>query len=159
VKEVLTEEVDVSEADQDVVRDVSIVPTIDFGGRSICFACGQKVRVTIPIHSVDARMAMTLDIRTLAPQGIALQVDPKTLDVEVVGDGNELASPELKSNIILFVEWPATADRPKDAAGVAGPYTVPVHCNAPPRIKVQGVNGAALPTVSLRGALAPALGK
>ena len=40
-----------------------------------------------------------------------------------------------------------------------GPYTVPVRCNAPPRIKVQGVNGAPLPTVTLRAALSPALSK
>jgi hypothetical protein len=159
VKEVVTEEVDVSDADQELVREVGIEKTTEIGGRRISFHCPQKVRVTIPILSVDAKIAMTLDIRSFAPQGIAMQVEPKSLDVEIVGDGNELASPELKSNILLYVEWPATADRPKDAATVSGPYTVPVRCNAPPRIKVQGVNGAPLPTVTLRAALSPALSK
>jgi hypothetical protein len=159
IKEVLTEEVDVSDADQDMVREVGILPSVEVGGQKIDFHCGQKVHVTIPIHSADANIQMTLDVRTIAPPGIAMEVEPKTVEVKVTGDGNDLAAPELKSNILLYAEWPATADRPKDAASVSGPYTVQLHCNAPPRVKVQSVNGSALPTVAVRGSLSAAFNK
>lgn len=156
---VSTEDVDVNDAEQDVVREVGIVPYVDVGNRRIFFRCSATVRVTVKVHPEQVKRKMTVDVRPLALSGTALTVEPKSVEVEVQAEEQEFASPDFASGILLFVEWPKAWEIPKDAATILGPLPVQVRAAPPPRVKVSGENGGALPTVKVRGALAPVLTK
>ncbi len=157
IQNVYTEELDVTDLDQDLVREVGVVQSVEIFGRVIPFRCNQRVRVTIPIRPPEATRVLSVDIRTFAPDGIALQADPKTVEVELVGDDQELSVPDIQSKILLYVEWPSTLDRPKDPNVTVGPHPVKLQWVAPPRIQVRGVKNTTLPTVNVRAALAPAM--
>jgi hypothetical protein len=157
IQNVTTEDLDVTDLDQDLVREVGIVQTTEVAGRVISFRCGQRVRVTIPIRPPEATRVMSFDIRSFAPDGIAMQVEPKTVEVEVVGDDQDLTAPDIQSKILLYVEWPGTLDRPKDPGVSVGPHPVKLQWVAPSRVQVRGVKGAALPSVNVKAALASAL--
>jgi len=154
IEYVQSEDVDVTDADQDVVRDVSIVPYIVVDGRRIDFRTSQKVRATVPIHPVEVTRRMSFDVRSMALEGLAMTVEPRTIEVEVVGEERDLSAPDVMSSIVLYVDWPINWERPKDAGEILGPTAQQVKVVAPPRVQVHGVNGGALPTVEVRGALA-----
>lgn len=157
---VSTEDLDITDAEQDIVREIAIVPYFDTSsGRRIIFRCNSSVRVTVKIHPEQVTRKMTLDVRPLTLSGTALTVEPKSVDVEVQAEEQEFAAPDFASSILLFVEWPRAWEMPKDAATILGPLTVQVRAAPPPRVQIRGVNGAALPTVKVRGSLAPALAK
>jgi hypothetical protein len=151
---VWSDEVDVSEADQNVVRDVGIVQNVIVDGRRIDFRCSQKVRATVPIQPVEVTRRMRFDVRTMAIEGAAMTVDPRSVEVEVVAEERDLSAPDVMSSIVLYVEWPNNWERPKDANDTLGPTPVQVKVVAPPRVQVRGLNGGALPTVEVRGATA-----
>ena len=151
IQSVSTEEIDITDLDQDVTRDVGIAAFADVGGRMVGFHCTQRVHVVVPIQPPQATRVMSFDIKTIAPPGIAMQVEPKSMDVEVVGD----LTPDALSGIFLYVSWPETLDPPKEPGQTVGPHLAPVRAVAPPRIQIRAVNGGALPNVSVRGALAP----
>jgi hypothetical protein len=148
IQSVSTDEIDISDLDQDVTRDVGIAPFADVTGKLISFHCAQRVHVSIPIQPPQARRVMSFDIKTIAPPGIAMQVEPKSMEVEVVGD---LSSPELLPAIRLYVEWPETLDLPKEPGASVGPHPAPLRWVAPPRVQIRAVKGGALPSVSVRG--------
>jgi hypothetical protein len=158
VEHVWTEEVDANEAERDIVREAAIQPFVDVAGKRVAFRCATTVRVSVPVHPELVTRRLTLDVRPLALPGAAMAITPQTVEVEVHAEANELAAPDLKSSITLYVEWPGTWERPKDAATTLGPERVQVRCFAPPRVQVRGVGGTALPTVEVRGALSGALG-
>lgn len=157
LEHVWTQEVDIANAEQDVVREVGIEPSAEAGGRRVPVRCATKVRATVLVHPEQVAKRMTLDVRPLALPGTAMTIEPPTVEVEVEAEARELAAPELKSGIILFADWPGTWERPKDETTVLGPQRVQVRAFAPPRVHVRGVNGAALPTVEVRGALGTVL--
>jgi hypothetical protein len=154
---VWADEVDVSDADQDVVRDVAVVPNVVVDGRRIDFRCNQKVRATVPIQPVEVTRRMRFDVRTMPLEGAAMVVEPRSVEVEVVAEERDLSAPDVMSSIVLYVEWPNNWERPKDAAETLGPTPVQVKSISPPRVQIRGVNGAALPTVEVRGARAGTL--
>jgi YbbR domain-containing protein len=157
IEYVNSEDVDVTDADQDVVRDVGIIQHVVIDGRRIDFRTNQKVRATVPIHAVEVTRRMTFDVRSMALEGLAMTVEPRSVEVEVVGEERDLSAPDVMSSIVLYVEWPNNWERPKDAGEILGPTPQQVKVIAPPRVQVHGVNGGALPTVDVRGALAGVL--
>jgi len=157
IEQVWTEDVDIANAEQDVVREVSIAPFLDVNGRRIAFRCNTPVRATVLVHPELVSKRMTLDVRPLALPGTAMTVEPASVEVEVQAEARDLAAPELKAGIILFADWPRDWELPKDSATVLGPQRVQVRAYAPARVQVRGVNGRALPTVEVRGALSAAL--
>ncbi|MCY3020208.1 MAG: YbbR-like domain-containing protein [Planctomycetota bacterium] len=160
LEHVWTEEVDMTNAEKDIVREVGIQPCVDVNGRRISFRCTATVRVAVFVRPEQVTKRMILDVRPAALPGTAMTVEPSSVEVEVRADAREFASPELKSNILLCVEWPTAWERPKDETVVLGPQRVQVRCFAPPGVQVRGLNGAALPTVEVRGAAsAPLLQK
>jgi len=156
---VSTEDVDINDAEQDVVRDVGIVPYVDIGNRRVFFRCNSTVRVTVKVHPEQVTRKLTLDVRPLALSGTSLTVEPKSVEVEVQAEEQDFAGADFASTILLYVEWPKAWEIPKDAATVLGPLPVQIRVAPPPRVKVTGENGGALPTVKVRGALAPILAK
>jgi hypothetical protein len=154
---VWTEDVDIANAEQDVVREVAIAPFVELGGRKMMFRCTTPVRVTVMVHPELVAKRMTLDVRPLALPGTAMMVDPPAVEVEVQAEARDLAAPELKSSIILFADWPREWAVPKESNAVLGPLRVQVRAFAPPGVQVRGVNGTALPTVEVRGALSEQL--
>ena len=157
IQNVYTEELDVTDLEQDLIREVGIVQSVEIFGRVIPFRCSQRVRVTIPIRPPEATRVLSVDVRTFAPDGIALQADPKTVEVEVVGDDQDLSAQDIQSKILLYVEWPSTVDRPKDPNVTVSAHAVKLQWVAPPRIQVRGVKNTPLPTVNVLAALAPAM--
>jgi len=149
-----SEDIDVTEADKDVVRDVSIIPHVIQDGRRIDFRCSQTVRATVPIHAVEVTRRMTFAVRSMALEGLAMTVEPRSVEVEVVAEERDLSAPDVMSSIVLYVDWPNNWERPKDAGEILGPTPQQVKVIAPPRVQVRGVDGGALPTVEVRGALA-----
>jgi hypothetical protein len=155
---VWSEDVDVTDADQDVIREVSIVPYVLLGGRRIDFRCTpQKVQATVPILAQEVTRRKKFDIRTMALEGLALTVEPHTIEVDVIGDDRDLSTAEVMSSIFLYVEWPSNWERPKDESTILGPMSLQVKVISTPRVQVRGINGGALPTVEVRGALAGVL--
>jgi len=154
---VWTENVDITNAEQDVVQDVNIAPSVEAGGRRIAFRCGTQVRATVPVHREQAAMRLTLDVRPLALPGTAMTISPDKVEVEVQAETRDLAAPDVKPSIVLLADWPTNWELPKDEATVLGPQRVQVRAFAPPRLQVRGVNGGPLPTVEVRGALAAPL--
>jgi hypothetical protein len=157
VEFVWTEEIDVTGADQDIVRDVSIMPTADANGRQVPIRCNEKVRVTVSINPVEVTRKKTLDVRPVAVEGVAMVITPRQVPVEIVAEERLFADPDLMSRIVLYVEWPSAWEKPKDATTVLGPVRAQVRALAPPRVQVRGEGGGALPTVEVRGAVARAL--
>jgi hypothetical protein len=158
VEHVWSEEVDVTDAERDVVREAAIQPYVDLAGKRVAFRCATTVRVSVPVHPELVTRRVTLDVRPMPLPGTAMAIAPQTVEVEVQAEAAETAAPDLTSSVILYVDWPGTWERPKDAAVTLGPERVQVRCVAPPRVLVRGVGGTALPTVEVRGALAGALG-
>jgi len=154
IENVWTEDVDITDADKDIVRDAAIVPFVDVGGRRIPFRCTSKVRAIVPVRPELVTRKMTLDVRPMALSGTSLSVEPKSVEVEVQAEEQEFAAPDLASSILLYVEWPRTWETPKDQTTVLGPLTVQVKVAPPPRVQVRGNEGGPLPTVTVRGALA-----
>jgi len=154
ISNVWTEDVEIANAEQDVVQEVSIAPFVEAGGRRITFRCGTPVRATVPVHPEQAAKRLALDVRPLALPGTAMTIAPDTVEVEVQAETRDLAAPDLKSSIVLFADWPNNWELPKDDKTVLGPQRVQVRAFAPPRLQVRGVNGGPLPTVEVRGALA-----
>jgi len=149
---VWTEDVDITNAEQDVAREVGIVPFIEVNTRRIAFRCATPVRALVLVHPERAAKRLTLDVRPLPLPGTAMTIEPDTVEVEVQGEPRDLAAPDLKSGIILFADWP-NWERPKDEKSVLGPQQVQVRAFSPPRLQVRGVNGGPLPSVEVRGAL------
>ncbi|MFH0938042.1 MAG: YbbR-like domain-containing protein [Planctomycetota bacterium] len=154
---VWTDDVDVSGADQDVVRETSIVRQMNVNGRHISSYCAQKVRATVSVDPVEVTRRLSFDVRTVALEGTAMLMDPKTVEVEVIAAERIFTVPEIISGIILYVEWPSAWEKPKDATEILGPWRAQVRAIAPPRVQVRGLDGAALPTIEVRGAMAGAL--
>ena len=160
LESVPTEDVDVAEADKDIIRNVRLKQTVDVNGKVIGIRSSpETVRIIVPIQPEQATRRMTLEVWPVPPAGTAMTVEPKTVEVEVVADAAELAAPDLASKIILYAKWPVTWDKPKDANAILGPAQVPLQVAAPPRVQVRGINGEPLPSVSVRGALASTLNK
>jgi hypothetical protein len=139
---------------------VGIVQHVELDGRILRFRAPQKVKVTVPVHPEKVARRMVLFVRPLALPGTAMSVEPDKVEVEILAEPREAATPELASRITLYVEWPRTWEVPADAAQLLGPLEVQVKAIAPSRVQVRGVggaNGEALPTVKVRGALAGAL--
>jgi YbbR domain-containing protein len=154
---VWTEDVDIAGADSDVVREVGILPYVDVNDKRIPVSCSQKVHVTVAIRPVEVTRRMSFDVRALAPLGAALAIEPKNVEVEVVAEESAFAVPDVISGIVLYVDWPANWDIPKDPSVLLEAQHAQVRAMAPPHVQVRGLNGAALPTVEIRGALAGAL--
>ncbi|MGD0092201.1 MAG: YbbR-like domain-containing protein [Planctomycetota bacterium] len=153
IDHVWTEDVDITNAEQDVVREVGIAPFVEANGRQLNFRCTTPVRTIVSVHPEQAAKRLTLDVRPLPLPGTAMTIEPATVEVEAQGEPPDLAAPDLKSNIILFADWPNNWERPKDDKTVLGPQQVQVRAFSPPRVQVRGVNGGPLPTVEVRGAL------
>jgi len=151
---VWTEDVDITNAEQDIVQDVNIAPFVEVNGRPVKFRCSTPVRATVPVHPEQATKRLSLDVRPLALPGTAMTIAPATAEVDVQAETRDLAAPDLKSSIVLFADWPNNWELPKDEKTVLGPQRVQVRAFAPPRLQVRGVNGGPLPTVEVRGALA-----
>lgn len=154
ISNVWTEDVIITNAEQDVVQEVNIQPFVEVNGRKVTFRCNTPVRVTVPVHQEQAAQRLTLDVRPLALPGTAMTIAPDAVEVEVQAETRDLAAPDLKSSIVLFADWPNNWELPKDDKTVLGPQRVQVRAFAPPRLQVRGVNGGPLPTVEVRGALA-----
>ncbi|HEY3324814.1 MAG TPA: YbbR-like domain-containing protein [Planctomycetota bacterium] len=159
IEYVWTEDVDLADADQDIVREVGIVPYSDVSGKQIAFRCATTAKVTVRVHPERVARKMTLDVRPIAISGGSLSVEPKSVEVEVQAEEQDFAAAEFASSILLFVEWPRAWGAPKDAVTVLGPLAVQVKAAPPPRVEVHGANGGPLPTVTVRGALCGQLGK
>jgi hypothetical protein len=158
IENIPTEEVDVTDVDKDIVRDVKLRQVMDVSGHNVAIrTTPETVRVTIPVRQEQATRRITLEVLPVPPQGLAMSVEPKSVEVEIQADAAELAAPDLTSKIMLFVKWPVTWDRPKDADATLGPTQVPVQVSAPPRVQVLGPGGKPLPVVNVKGALAPSL--
>ncbi|HYG78538.1 MAG TPA: YbbR-like domain-containing protein [Planctomycetota bacterium] len=151
---VWTEDVDITDAEQDVVREVGIQPFVDVGGRRIQLRSNAVVRAIVKVRPQLVTRRMTLDVRPLALSGTALTVEPKSVEVEVQAEEQEFAAPDFASSILLYVEWPRTWETPKSQEMALGPASVQVKAAPPPRVQVRGVDGGPLPTVTVRGALA-----
>ena len=157
INEVWTEEVDLSGAEQDVKLEIPIAERMDIGERIVKIQCGEKVRVSIPIDPSKATLVQTLDVWARVPPGLAMRVDPQTVQVEVVVEDRDFKEQGVLSKISLYVEWPGAWDRPKDDSDVKGPTPVQVKVSAPPRVQVRGINNGPLPTVKVMGGLAKGL--
>lgn len=157
VEFVWTEDVDITGAEKDVVREVEVLQFADANGRSAPIHCNQKVRVTVAIDPVEAVKRMTLDVRPITLEGAAMTIEPKAVEVEVVAEERVLASAEMFAKVMLYAEWPVEWKKPADPKAVLGPARVQVRAVAPAGLKVRGVEGAPLPSVEVRGALAGAL--
>ena len=157
INEVWTEEVDLTTAESDVRLDVPIAERMDMGDRIVKIQCDEKVHVTIPIDPIKATLVQTLDVWARVPPGLAMRVDPQTIQVEVIIEDRDFKEQGVLSKISLYVEWPSAWDRPKDTKAVLGPIPVQVKVSAPPRVQVRGINNGPLPTVKVMGALAGGL--
>ena len=157
IQSVYTKDIDVADLDHDVVRDVEIAQAVDATGKLVNFRCNQRVHVVVPIQPPQFTRVLSFDVKTMAPPGIAMQVDPKNVEVEIVGDEKDLTSPDMQANISLFVTWPDSLERPKDPNVVMGPHPAPLHWVSPPRMQIRGVKGGPLPTVTVWGALTNAI--
>ena len=157
IGEVWTEEVDLNGAESDINLEVPIAERMEIADRIVKIKCDEKVRVIVPIDPRKAVLMQTLDVWARVPPGLAMRVDPQTVQVEVVVEDRDVKEPGLLSKISLYVEWPGTWDRPKDVKTVLGPIPVQVKVSAPPRVQVRGVNNGPLPTVKVMGALAGGL--
>ncbi len=142
ITEVWTEEVDLAGAEQNVQLDVPIAERMDIGDRIIKIQCDEKVHVTIPIDPIKATLVQTLDVWVRAPPGLAMKVDPQTVQVEVVVEDRDFKEQGVLSKISLYVEWPGAWDRPKDGT-IAGPIPVQVKVSAPPRAGARAQQRAA----------------
>ncbi|HLX60227.1 MAG TPA: YbbR-like domain-containing protein [Planctomycetota bacterium] len=155
--EVWTADIDVSSADHELNLDVPIVERREIGDKIIVFQCPEKVHVTIPVEPVKVPRTQTLDVWARVPPGLAMRIQPQTVEVEVVIEERDFKDPNILSKISLYVEWPSAWDRPKDTNTVLGPVPVQVKFSAPPRVQVRGVKDSPLPTVNVTGALAGGL--
>ena len=151
IEYVWTEDIDITDADQDLLREVGIVQAVDVGGKRIPFRSNQRVRVIVPIRAPETKRKMTFEVHLNPPEGMAMQVEPKTVEVEVVGDERDVSGTEIAANIMLYVEWPNSVDRPKDAGQVSGPHPAPLRWVAPPHVQITGLEGNPLPTVQVKG--------
>ncbi len=156
IKEVWTEEVDLAAAEHDINLEVPIKEKMDIGGRVVVLKCSEKVRVNIPIEPARVTRTQTFDIWARVPPGLAMKIEPQSVEVELVIEEREYDN-ALLSKISLYVEWPGTWERPKDTATVLGPIPVQIKVSGPPRVVVRGVNNGPLPTVNVMGALAGGL--
>jgi hypothetical protein len=150
-KYVNTEEIDISEADQDVKREVGIVPFVEVDGFRIPFRCDEKVTVTVPIRLKGVPRTITRDVRAIVPPDAAMMIEPREIQVEVLGEERDLTADEVMSRIYLYVKWPAEWERSRQSGNILGPLTVPVEVSAPPRMQVRGLKNGALPKVEIRG--------
>jgi YbbR domain-containing protein len=157
LSEVWTTDIDVSSAERDLSLDVPITDHMLVGEKLVPFQCSEKVHVTIPIYAVKVAKEQTLDVWARVPPGLAMRVEPQTVKVEIVTTERDFKEPNILSNVSLYVEWPSSWDRPRDAATVLGPVPVQVKFTAPPNVQVRGVNDTPLPTVNVTGALAGGL--
>jgi len=157
IQSVNTEEIDVTDLDKNVIREVAIANTVDVNGRTYNVHCLQRVHVTVPITLPEAHRVVVFDVKTIAPPGLSMQVEPKQLEVDLVGNETDVASPDVLSKIVLYVKWPDTLDRPTDPGVITDPHSAQIQVFAPPHISVRSKDDGPLPTVSVRGALAPAI--
>ncbi len=157
---VWTEDVELSGADQDVEREVAVLPYAEINGKRLSFRTNNAVvRVSVHIHPERVTRRLKLDVRPLAISGTSLSIEPKSVEVEVQAEEQEFAAPEFSSRVLLFAEWPAAWSAPKDSSQVLGPIAVQVRAVPPAHVEVRGVNGEPLPTVNVRGALCGTLTK
>ena len=154
IQEVWTEEVDVANADQDVSGEFAVLRSVESGGRKIAFICAEKVHVVVPINPVVVVRQAAFEVWARVPPGLAMTVEPQTVQVELVIEARGIDIQEVQSKIVLFAEWPRNWQRPKDSKTALGPERVALKFSAPPRVQVRGINGAALPEITVTGTLA-----
>jgi hypothetical protein len=159
IVQVFTTPVDISKEEAgDVIATATIEDSIEADGELLKFRVAEKdkrVKAIITIKPEAAARKVPLIVRPVPLPGTAMIVEPETVQVEVIADERDIA--DVATKVALYVDWPAAWEKPKDAGTVLGPLALPVRAEHPARIQVRGIDGPNLPTVMVRGALAPSL--
>jgi hypothetical protein len=159
VTQVFTAEIDISKAEEgEIITQAVIEETCEVNGLSVKFRVPEKdrrVKAIIVIKPEAGARRVPLIVRPVPLPGTAMVIEPETVQVEIIAEERDIG--DVATKVTLYVDWPAAWEKPKDANTVLGPLALPVRVEHPARIQVRGIDGPNLPTVMVRGALAPSL--
>jgi hypothetical protein len=159
ITQVYTTEIDISNAEEGEISTMAVIEeAVDVDGLTVKFRVPEKdrrVRANVVIKPEAGARRVPLIVRPVPLPGTAMMIEPETVQVEVIAEERDIV--DVASKVTLYVDWPPAWEKPKDANTVLGPLSLPVRAEHPARIQVRGIDGPNLPTVTVRGALAPSL--
>lgn len=148
---IYTEPLEVTDKAADFKKKVRIVPLVPIGEKEVEVRCAETVEVTIQISRVEKDLLLEgVPVRTLAPTGTALSVEPERINITVTGPPEELDALQ-KEDLRLFVEWPADWDASRPPGHVFPATSLQVRSMPLPRLLVRDENKLALPIVKIQG--------